>query len=352
MTSLTTRQGSPVRRCPRPFIAVGVLACCICNKGLAQAGEPSEPSVEPNACLSWDISAGRRCPKAAEIEAAVEAVLARPVFGDARCDIGVEGSIRPRKTGGWVAALSFTRPDGSSLGTRYLESRSPQCASLQGPISLAVALMVEATETRTTVSAEPLQPKPASEGAHALRRLRTLSAELSAAWGLLPGAAIGASVTGGTRLWGPFLGRVSGGVWAPRESDASDHGGRFWGWHLGPGLCLDLSSSAGGRGTWICGGAQLGMIHGQGKGLDDNVSVRRPYGHAEVSLGTAWPLGRGLALTARAGLAVPWVRPRFVYRGLAGVASEVHRPEVVVPLAGLGLEWSKVGAGPSISEEP
>jgi hypothetical protein len=73
-------------------------------------------------------------------------------------------------------------------------------------------------------------------------------------------------------------------------------------------------------------------------------SPTKPHGDAEAHVRLALPLFGSLAGFAQLGLAIPWLRPRFVYQDAADAPVEVHRPQAVGILAGVGIEL-RAGAG-------
>ena len=291
------------------------------------------------ACLFWDISGARVCPTAKDVQVAVDEVLDRQSFGVDRCEIEVRGSMRPTDAGGWRVTLEFFRADGSTLGTRELEGSSPDCGRMLGPISLAIALMVEATEVDTTVRA-PL-PEPASAPPPSRDRVSPFAwTRWRTAWGLLPEASMGGSVGLGLGSGKPVAAAVEGTFWLPQTTVDEGRGGRFRAWHAGVSVCYEPAARDAGFRPMICGGPQVGEMLGRGLGLDDNRRTRRVYAHGEARVAGVWTLGRSVALSAHVGLAAPWLRPRFVYRDDSGVSRQVHRPAAVVPIGGVGVEWA------------
>lgn len=315
-----------------------------------QVGERKVAST--TACLRWIAQQKSGCPTSEEVAASVESVLDRQVFVAEDCDIRVQGSMAPSPKGGWLARLSFADRSGRSLGTRQLEGVAKDCASMRGPTSLVIALMVEATES-TVAIVESIPPAPVSAPAPttqpppALRAEERAYADLRTAYGLLPGVSLGASVGLDATLSGILPGRFEASLWLPRSSEPGP-GGRFWAWHTGVALCPSLNTSDRLR-VALCGGAQFGLVHARGVNLEDVQSARRPYGHVEARLILSFPLGGSFALSSHLAFAVPFLRPRFVYLDAIDSSLEVHRPGAAVLMGGVGLVWTQPGSTSSHS---
>jgi hypothetical protein len=232
--------------------------------------------------------------------------------------------------GGWEADLRFAKGNGEMLGSRTLQSQDAKCAALKDPVSLVIALMVEASEQQATLRVPAAPPSRADA--------ILVSASMAASSGLLPSLAFGATAGFGARLgrWLPL--QMAGTVWLPRSSDSSGPGGEFWGWQAGAGLCPSVMTTSTVRAA-VCVKVAAGAIHGTGLGLDYHHSATRPYGAAEAQAILSFPIVGALAGFVELGVAVPWLRPRFVYHlDSTGASVEVHRPHAVIPIGGIGIE--------------
>lgn len=350
-----------------------IAACCViapflCSRTIYAdvdqadlTGQSQELLMERTACLQWVAEAQSGCSTAEEVAASVESVLDRPVFVADNCDIHVRGSLAQSTDGGWRATLTFTTKDGQSLGMRHLEGSEADCASLRGPASLAIALMVEATDTLTPIpetvtpktemntplpcisvpitsvtrSGVSIDPSPVQRRAYA---------DLRGSYGLLPGASLGVSVGLNATLYGTLPSRIETTLWLPKPTDARP-GGRFWAWHAGVALCPSWNFSASVQ-VALCAGAQVGVIRAIGLGLDGTEAIQRPYGHAEARVVLSIPFGRALALAAHVAFAVPLLRAQFVYYDPTGSEHDVHRPNPAIPMLGLGVIWSDAKPAP------
>ncbi|HEX7500905.1 MAG TPA: hypothetical protein VF524_11470, partial [Polyangia bacterium] len=69
--------------------------------------------------------------------------------------------MRALEGGGWQADLSFAKSDGEALGDRKLQTPAAGCAALRDPVSLVIALMVEARAAEATLQVPA--PEPSAE---------------------------------------------------------------------------------------------------------------------------------------------------------------------------------------------
>jgi hypothetical protein len=263
----------------------------------------------------------------------------------------VIGTMHHSPDGGWVAELSFETKSGGTLGTRKLENPSESCAAMWGPISFVVALMVDSA--RDSIAATESGRATATDAGPPARQGMPQSlafADVRASFGLLPGTAFGAMLGVNVTLWAALPSRLEGTIWLPKATDQARPGGQFWGWHAGFALCPNLTASHA-LSIMFCGGAQMGLIHGSGFRLDYTESSWLPYGHAEARVAMLAPIWGSLALSAHVGTAVPLIRPRFAYLDQAGLPLELHRPNAIIPIVGLGIVWRESAPTHSQSTE-
>jgi hypothetical protein len=360
MRAVVLRRAQGLWRATLRFRVVLPLVCAVAAMPHYAAATSDPGRVDVQACLEWTSEASVGCATEGAIKAAVENVLGHPAFLGDRCDLWVSGSTRRSPQGSTVSEVAFRAHDGSSLGVRHLEGPNPSCSAYTGPISLVIALMIESVELSTTITGSPVsafgasppsQPTPSAPAPSDARkrerpaRLSPLAVvgEMRAAWGLLPGSSLG--VAGGIEvnpIGLPPL-RIEATVWAPTSNSKSGPGGRFWAWHAGMGVCPGAYAGAIRAQLFI--GLQVGFLYGSGNGLDSNQKARQPYGEAEIRAMNAIPLVGPLELVALAGLAIPWIRPGFVYLDPSGSSIHVHRPEAIIIEAGFGLMWQMGSTG-------
>lgn len=355
------------RRGLRAVVAITVALCAHVTPGATShaAEEEQQAPDATGACLAWDIQTPSGCPSVKDLEAAVEVVLSQPVFSGERCDMKVRGAMTRLPSGGWAVDLSFATRDGASLGDRHLVGHESSCDSLRGPVALIIALMVEAAEHRATLS-EPAPAPPISTsaplGGPAARESVSSQraglpgifavSEVLVTSGLLPGAGGGALLGLGASPWtSRWSLRLEGTFLFAKSTVEGAPGARFVGTYAALALCPRLGSTAA-VGWAVCAAAAWGTLHASGVGLDDNASVWRTYGHAELRVAATTLVVGPLSLAAHLGVAAPWIRPRFVYLDGANVTHELHRPEAIIPFAGLGFEWRLVAKNASQSDLP
>ena len=92
----------------------------------------------------------------------------------------------------------------------------------------------------------------------------------------------------------------------------------------------------------LAGALAAGVMTGVGRGADQVFRQRQGYVRTALGLDLALPLGRGLALSAQAGVAVTPNRPSFVAEDRTTMAiTALHTPGWVTATFGLGLRWRR-----------
>jgi len=297
----------------------------------AEQGAPAER--ETAVCLAWAPRPGAGCPTAKETETAVAEIVGHRLSSQPSCDIQVNGSMRRLDGGGWEADLSFVKSNGETLGDRTLQSQDARCAALKDPLSLVIALMVEGREAQATLHVPVTQPSQTS-----VAKSNVVSANLSVSSGLLPNLGFGATIGFGANLgrWLPL--RLDSTYWFPGSSEPAGPGGRFWAWQAGAGLCPAMMKTTTVQGA-LCAKVEGGAIRGTGLGLDYHESATKPYGAGEAYAMFSFPLFGTLAGFVQFGVAVPWLRPRFVYLDASSSPVEIHRPHAAIVFGGFGVEF-------------
>jgi hypothetical protein len=295
-------------------------------------------------CLTWSAPLDTDCPTETKIEVAVEKMLDHRVFSKKSCDIQVSASMRQPSGGGWEADLSFTKNNGDALGYRSLQGKDASCTALMDPLSLVIALMVEATEAHATLHVPMVAP-----ARDTVANANRVSANLSVSSGLLPTLGFGATVGFEASLadgWLPL--RVDSTFWFPSSSERAAPSGSFWAWQAGLGLCPTVLSTATVEGK-LCARVEGGAMRGEGSSLPRIETATKPYAELDAYAALSFPLFASLAGFIQAGVMVPWIRPSFVYVYYdgSGPPVEVHRPHAMIPFAGLGIE---LGAGRKLSD--
>jgi hypothetical protein len=326
-------------------------------------GARSAPAESLIFRLSWVRGEGaEECPNAEQLTSAVEARLGRDAFSEP-ASRHIEGSVA-RSAGAWRVQLRVMGPDNAVLGSRELEATGPDCSSIAGATSLAIALTIDphALDARheKATGAAPEQPLPAppatpsqetepheaepsiSAAPRAVPKGSNPSASLTGevvprglfAVGILPEAGLGAEL--GTEL---RLGRALGlALSMAYLSEARTTGGKF-----------GLSIAAGSLGLcfWaldrprallkVCGELMAGAI----QVVVYEPIPTHPGEHLWLAprLGPrfAYRLGERVSLELSALAVVPLVRERF---SITGVETPVFQTAPLSLLSSLGLRVS------------
>jgi hypothetical protein len=288
--------------------------------------------------LSWSrLEGAEGCIGTRQLAAAVEALLGREVFvSAARAEVSIEGRVRAGEEG-WQAALTVADAEGRILGERQLDSVEGSCRSLDEPIALAIALMIDPDAALGPALAPPSAPEPALPRALSPQivveeRLVYVPAAAPAAadhgaseedgWqlgvragpsatvGLLP--EIGFGVTAAVLVEPPWLIALeaSAAIYLPRSASLEGHSADFALGYVGLAPCplhhrfADLALA-------LCAEVQLGRLWA------DGVDARGPWQRHQLVANLApraradyrivGPLQLGLGL----GAAIPLVREPF-----------------------------------------
>jgi hypothetical protein len=270
----------------------------------------------PNVQLIWERPPGSFCPSRAVLEADVEAVMGRRVFGSAEdARVIVHGEVRDLSSGVRVRLEARTR-DGTLLGTRELSAEAGQCASLRGAIGLVLTLLVDhedawleqsdhdgvrfAVGAVVSLQSIPLPRATVSAGP-------TLAVELGRAMRLQADFA----------YWVPVTIQTVRGVGAKLEAFtlALRACGRFWGERTSFGLS-------------ICVGAEGGPLIATPRNLEGPERQVRMLAHGLLELRWEARLAADAALELAVGPLLSFSRPSFSYVRADGATMPVYRPQL------------------------
>ncbi len=114
--------------------------------------------------LSWSRRGeAQSCIGTRELAQTVEQLVGRTVFvSAARAEVSIEGVVERRGQNGWQADITVADERGRALGQRQLRSDEPSCRSLDEPLALAIALMIDPDAAH---SPAPHVPRPAEASA-------------------------------------------------------------------------------------------------------------------------------------------------------------------------------------------
>src|SRR5258706_8650781 len=308
------------------------------------------------ASLEWTRAKdSETCIDAAALERSVEELLERRVFvSKDQSDLVFEGSIgRNSASNGFTAKLTIKTPDGQPIGVRELRTTASNCAALDGPLPLVLAMMVEERKNVTLrlpnlpvalvppPPPPPLAPAPPapSQPAPPLAPKPWGFVSTTAvvfAFGLLPDFDVGSRTS--VLAEPPHFPPIGIGVsfWPTVKYETASPGGLFSAWQVGISICPPISANRALRAAASVG-LDGGAITGVGLGLPVTHQQVRPYFDAELlgvlTIRLVGPLGLDLA----AGGAVPFTRTNFSYTTRDGIERTIFQVGPVIPICGIGL---------------
>jgi hypothetical protein len=283
-----------------------------------------------------------------ELQESVEARLAGVAFSGkgaprARITVKYVGEADAR---GWRVSVTLAELAGTIWGERSLATDGPDCRSLDDPLVLAIALMVDSELMRAqtalsetapaavTPAPEPDRPIPApavetAPGFAASRRgaLKWRGAvHLGPALGLglLPNAAWGGHVTGvvGVGVLLPLRARAE--LFVPQHVRLAPAGQvEFTTFTLGAGLCPTHRAVSYELGT--CAGLSAAVLRARSAGLPITRRLTRTTAVVDASVIANWFFVRPWSLGAQVNLGLPLERPAYVYERPGLADQEVFR---------------------------
>jgi len=313
------------------------------------------------AVLVWDQERlARDCDRSGAVKAGVEAYLGRGVFG-AEPSLVIRVRVS-RAAGGGPTVATVTQEDesGRAWGERSVSGKD--CESLDEPLTLVVALMVDASSTAQQERsnppklAEPAAPKspaveqpeviaPSSEPIETAPSLQRSSYEPGhwvvfgsavATMGLLPEPGVGVGIDARlkpSRFWGLSIDAV-----LLAEQRVVVDGGHivFNLAHAGFGVC-PLQGSDGAIWWSACGTFSLGWLRARSRGLEGARSKSEVFGMPGLSVSGAW-LPRGwLFLGAGFSGAFPVSPDRYLYADALGTTHLAFQVSSFALTAQLGV---------------
>lgn len=331
------------------------LAGCI----LCAASAHAQEAKPRTSSLSWVRTPGAEgCISTPALARSVEERLRRPVFvSAAAADVSVEGLVQPSEgSGGWSVTLTLRDASGAQLGTRDLQRDGEDCRALDASLSLVIAVMIDpdARPEQAPAETEPAASAPPAEARTVIQEkvvlVQALEKPRPTPWrfdggaagaiavGPLPGAALGVEAHG--LLEPPGWPSLEGfGVLYPRSvQDAPGPGSATFALGvLGGGVC-PLRHHGERLHAYACVQGQIGAITARSEGVLVGLAEesRLFLASSVAARATVRVLGP-LALRAGLGVAVPWLRQRFVYEDAAGTERELHRIAPVALQADLGV---------------
>lgn len=277
---------------------------------------------------------------------AVDEYVGRDVFATGPIDSALRVSVERLPDRHWHARLELSDRTGDVLGSRELTSTTELCSSLDEPLVLTVALLVDdETEPAAPESPapEPPPPEPApppplapphrAEGVHWL-----LDAALAVESGLEPRLAPGLALGVELRAAPWFSARAGALGFLPAEAAVTDGAGVHFAFLAGTlELCTGAGTTRSLRGA-LCVGPVYGVLSAKPKGLTKTQRTSTEVLALSAGLRGAVPLAGRWTATVGASALFPHRPDRFVAE-IADVRRQVFRlsSPSVVATAGVGF---------------
>lgn len=324
------------------------------------AGDAARAADGRTSSLSWLRMPGAdACISTQALARAVEDRLARKVFvSAAEADVSVEGRIEKQKDGRWHASVTLRDAKGEKLGTRDLESetRDASCASMNEPVALVIAVMIDpdaAMRKRPepppppptpSATAEPPPPAPAPapppppapEPPRADPWRFEGAGVLTMAGGMTPSTAAGGGVEGMISIPGIPIGlRGYGNVFLPTTASKDGAIANYDLLYVGSALCPTL------RGTvnlMACIGGHLGGVRPRAQTRDRGISEDpMPIWNVMLEARIRVPIVAPLAAFGGLGGGIPLLRPTSEFRRTTGETATLYELGSAVFTATLGI---------------
>lgn len=289
--------------------AVAVAVCP--NTALAADRQGAEASFPIG--LEWERAAGAEtCIPEAALRRSVENLLQRRTFAPVeQTAVVIRGRVAPTDGQRFRARLLLVVGDGSVVGQRVLESETSDCASLNRPLSLVIALAVDSLRAlpRSTLRLEEHRAPTWFEAGPAVFYESAM----------FPVPMVGGGAD--ARLHLPSFLPIDAGifVWPVSTSaiGSSGPGAKFLAFTGRLGVCpaLALGASAELR---ACVDAQAGGFRAEGVSVDISKTTTNWMIGAHGRLALWWQLGRAVALEPSVGAFFPFIRYRFTYADETG----------------------------------
>ncbi len=273
------------------------------------------------------------------MRAAIERLLGKPLASSLGRDVQARGLVQKSEGGNWELQVSL------AVGEHTEQDRlvAKKCQALADAMALKVALAIDplavadAVQRPEPAHADAPPPEIPSQPARAaVAPNERLALRLVGGVGLgpLPGATPGAGVYGSLQL----------------SSFRVELGGEaFWGGvarysaleNVGADLGVFMAAARGcatpGNERWtlpLCGGFELGIMHGKGFGVDATNDTSSVWGGVVLGPAVRFKIARRLALWGEADVQFTLLKPEFHMRNLG----TLYEPATAGARASLGFE--------------
>lgn len=344
MSGQRSRASSAARR--RTALLAGVALVLLGRGAFAQSAASASPAVG----LAWSGPGPElTCLGEEGLASAVNEYVGRDAFAARSVELILHVTVERLPDRHFHALLELADTSGRVLGTRELTSGTELCSSLDEPLVLTVALMVDAPAEIEDVRAPPPPPPPveppsepmdvATEPKPPSQPLRLLAdAALAVESGLLPNVEPGLSLGLELRAATWFSARVGGlAFWPATVRLPGEASVRFGFAAATLELCPTIGSPDGARAS-LCIGPLYGFLRAKPAGLTGASDALRQTLALSVGLRGALPVQRRWALIAGLAGVVPYHPDHFVYEQ-NGASIELFRmaPFAVVASAGVSF---------------
>jgi hypothetical protein len=278
---------------------------------------------------------------------AVNEYLGRQAFASGSVELVLHVNVERLPDRMWRAVLELRDRGGTALGSRELASSTDLCSSLNEPLVLAVALMVEGEpEPEPEPAPVEVAPEPEPDRPEPPPALRpqpatshwALSGNVAVAVeaGLLPAVRPGLELGLELRAASWLSARVSGVGFVPASADLEGRASVRIGLLAGAiALCAGFEPASGVH-VALCAGPLYGALFATSSGLEGGRSTQRRLlaGMGGLRVATALAGRWALALEGRG--VVPYRPDRFTYEH-EGTKREVFQVSELALLAAAGL---------------
>ncbi|HEX2879747.1 MAG TPA: hypothetical protein VHO25_09420 [Polyangiaceae bacterium] len=339
--------------------SIGVVALCgVASWAEAAPSEAGAPAVTARtnsntAYLSYSPPE-EQCIAADELLSAVQAHIGRNPF--TREPAGVVIDVKLERVGQparWHAVLQVGDGQSQIWGDREVLSENEDCRTLDSPLTLILALIVDSELMQPPSAQQAPQAEPSStpeesrfdeEPAPPPKPSRP-PPPWQAEWdwlanverGVLPNLAWGTEMSLLVRPpYVPDFRFYLGGFMPQQQRVSSNASLQFLHARAGLQLCSSLAHWGALRFDG-CAGVAVGLLQVEGEGLTPSRSVTRQLAESALTARAALALTRTLSVVTRGSLVFPWKTDRFVYSQPGGQVSEAHEISPFVFDIGIGM---------------
>jgi hypothetical protein len=338
---------------------VGVALCGVV--GSARASSPgadapavATPGVQPSTAYLNYSPPEEQCITAEELIHAVQAHIGRNPFTAAPAGVVIDVKLeRVGQPVRWHAVLHVGDGRSQAWGEREVLSENEDCRTLDSPLTLILALMVDSELMQPPSAQQPPQVEPLAAPEESRFEAEPAPPPKAsqppppwqADWdwvvnverGVLPNLAWGTEMAVLVRP--PYVPdfRIFLGGFMPQNQRVSPTASlQFVHARAGLQLCSSLAR-VGALRTEGCAGVAGGPIRVEGEGLAPARSVTRWLQESTLMARVTLALTRDISVVTRGGLLFPWQTDRFVFSQPDGQVLEAHEVSPFVFDVGIGM---------------